>query len=102
MLFPPAFAFRTSSSITHGFGNNQTLSPYLFLRAPLRMIVAPPCPARPYPSSLLAHWTRPETRLPPRNSQFYEMPVGSEKVQVPQNRRDLGVENASEKLRRSL
>jgi hypothetical protein len=44
----------------------------------------------------------PETQLPPRNSQFYEMPVGGEKVQVPQSRRDWGVENASEKLRRSL
>src|SRR5260370_39146882 len=101
MYFRSVVAFKTSSSIPPGFGNNQTLSPYSFLRAPLRMIVAPPCPARPYPSSLLAHWTRPETRLPPRNSQFYEMPVGSEKVQVPQDRRDLGVENASEKLTRS-
>src|SRR5260370_18997469 len=102
MLLATALALRTASSIAEGLGNTQILSRYLFLRAPLRMIVAPPCPARPYPSSLLAHWTRPETRLPPRNSQFYEMPVGSEKVQVPQNRRDLGGENASEKLRRSL
>src|SRR5216684_6317332 len=96
MLFPPAFAFRTSSSITHGFGNNQTLSPYLFLRAPLRMIVATASPGTAVseqPSRALD--PGPETRLPPRNSQFYEMPAGGEKVQVPQSRRDLGVENAS-------